>query len=101
MAELSRRRGMGRELSSSGPLTGFELRCFSQHGEDGVVAEILARIGTTTDFFVEFGIETGREGNCVFLVPMSLVGQDSSSSLTRPLCRPSPEVRRERTDKDA
>jgi SAM-dependent methyltransferase len=48
-------------------LTEFELRCFSQHGDDGVIAEILSRIGVVTGFFVEFGIESGREGNCVFL----------------------------------
>jgi SAM-dependent methyltransferase len=51
----------------SGPLTRFELRGFSQHGEDGVIAEILGRIGVGGRFFVEFGVESGREGNCVFL----------------------------------
>ena len=52
-----------------GPLTPFELRVFSQNGEDGLIAEILARIGTGAGhpFFVEFGIESGREGNCVSL----------------------------------
>ena len=53
------------------PLTRFELRCFSQHGEDGVIAEILSRIGTTSRFFVEFGVESGREGNCVFLADVT------------------------------
>lgn len=48
-------------------LTRFELRVFSQNGEDGVIAEILARIGTSERFFVEFGIDGGAEGNCVFL----------------------------------
>jgi len=50
-----------------GPLTASELRCFSQNGEDGVIAEILRRIGTGTRTFVEFGVESGIEGNCVFL----------------------------------
>jgi hypothetical protein len=67
MAELGRRYRAGATSAAGGPLTGFELRCFSQHGEDGVIAEILTRIGITAGFFVEFGIETGREGNCVFL----------------------------------
>jgi hypothetical protein len=67
MAELERRYRAAAASHSSSPLTRFELRCFSQHGEDGVIAEILARIGITAGFFVEFGIETGREGNCVFL----------------------------------
>ncbi len=48
-------------------ITEFELRCFSQHGEDGVIAELLARVGIAARFFIEFGVETGREGNCVFL----------------------------------
>ena len=67
MAELRRRYRTHPQSTAAGPLTEFELRCFSQHGEDGVIAEILARIGTGSGFFVEFGIETGREGNCVFL----------------------------------
>jgi hypothetical protein len=48
-------------------LEGYELRGFSQNGEDGVLVEILTRIGAENRFFVEFGIENGREGNCVYL----------------------------------
>jgi hypothetical protein len=65
LAELERR-GAWTE-GEMGPLTRYELRCFSQNGEDGVIAEILARIGVSERFFVEFGIESGREGNCVYL----------------------------------
>lgn len=69
LAELHRRHlgngGVG--ASASDILTGYELRGFSQNGEDGVLAEILARIGTAGRRFVEFGIESGREGNCVLL----------------------------------
>lgn len=32
-----------------------------------MIAEILSRVGTLTNFFVEFGVESGQEGNCVFL----------------------------------
>jgi SAM-dependent methyltransferase len=67
IAELRRRYVTPAPRPSTGSLTEFELRCFSQHGEDGVIAELLTRIGVTTAFFVEFGIESGREGNCVFL----------------------------------
>lgn len=67
IAELRRRYASPAARGGTGSLTEFELRCFSQHGEDGVIAELLARIGVTTGFFVEFGIEGGREGNCVFL----------------------------------
>jgi glycosyltransferase involved in cell wall biosynthesis len=48
-------------------LDGYELCGFSQNGEDGVLVEILTRIGAENRFFVEFGIESGREGNCVYL----------------------------------
>jgi len=48
-------------------LTAFEYRVFSQNGEDGVIAEIFRRIGTTNRFFVEFGIGDGWQGNSVFL----------------------------------
>ncbi len=52
---------------TDGELTPWELRAFSQNGEDGVLAEILRRIGAPARYFVEFGVEEGREGNCVFL----------------------------------
>lgn len=48
-------------------LTAAEMRVFSQNGEDGVLAEIFARIGTTNRYFIEFGIESGIEGNAVLL----------------------------------
>lgn len=67
IAELSRRYRASEAPSDARALTEFELRCFSQHGEDGVIAEILRRVGRGSSHFVEFGIETGREGNCVFL----------------------------------
>ena len=49
------------------PLTRYEHRVFSQNGEDGVLSELLRRIGVVSHWFVEFGIERGVEGNCVFL----------------------------------
>lgn len=48
-------------------LTPFELKAFSQNGEDGVIQEVLRRIGRGSGAFAEFGIGTGAEGNCVFL----------------------------------
>ena len=48
-------------------LTRFELQVFSQNGEDGVIAEILRRIGTGGRSFVEFGVAGGVEANCVLL----------------------------------
>jgi len=72
------------------PLTRYEHRVFSQNGEDGVLAELLRRIGVVSRWFVEFGIETGVEGNCVFLADvMGWSGlfiepqQDASKNLCR------------------
>jgi len=48
-------------------LTRFEYRVFSQNGEDGVLAELFRRLGVRDGTFVEFGAQSGREGNCVFL----------------------------------
>lgn len=55
------------ELFAPGDLTRYELRAFSQNGEDGVLVEIFNRIGVTNRFFVEFGVQNGTEGNCVAL----------------------------------
>ena len=56
------------ERYGGGPdLTAHELRVFSQNGEDGVLAEILRRIGTGGRTFAEFGIQDGSEGTTVFL----------------------------------
>ena len=57
----------GHSIESGGDLTRFELKGFSQNGEDGVIAEIMRRIGVSHGTFVEFGIESGAEGNCVYL----------------------------------
>jgi hypothetical protein len=59
--------GAGAELFAVDDLARFELRAFSQNGEDGVLLEIFNRIGVTNRFFVEFGIQSGIEGNCVLL----------------------------------
>ncbi|HET9102351.1 MAG TPA: hypothetical protein VFN55_03280 [Solirubrobacteraceae bacterium] len=75
LAELGRRYAAVAEGSLGEPpdrgLAGSELRVFSQNGEDGVLAEILGRIGVSERFFVEFGIESGREGNCVYLADVA------------------------------
>jgi SAM-dependent methyltransferase len=52
-------------------LTAWELRAFSQNGEDGVLAEILVRAGAPVRSFVEFGAQSGREGNCIFLADVA------------------------------
>lgn len=67
--ELVRRHTQGNAPAPSPheSLTRYEHRVFSQNGEDGVLTELLRRVGVVGRWFVEFGIETGVEGNCVFL----------------------------------
>ncbi len=76
VAELERRHATVGPTPAAGlpakrELTPFELRVFSQNGEDGVLAEILRRIGSRERFFVEFGVESGREGNCIYLADVA------------------------------
>lgn len=52
-------------------LTRYEYKVFSQNGEDGVLVELLNRVGAQTRFFVEFGIGDGTEGNCVYLADVA------------------------------
>jgi hypothetical protein len=68
LSEYARR--TGGEIPGGGrlvDLTAFELRVFSQNGEDGVLAEILRRTGAPTRYFVEFGAGYGFENNCAVL----------------------------------
>ncbi len=55
-------------------LTAFEARIRSQNGEDGVIAEILRRVGAPDRWFVEFGVEDGSQGNCVRLAEAGWAG---------------------------
>jgi len=49
-------------------LAHFEAQVFSQNGEDGIISEILRRVGTTDRFFVEIGAGHGLEGNTAYLL---------------------------------
>lgn len=49
-------------------LNRFEFQAFSQFGEDGIIEEIFKRIGTTNQYFVEFGVEDGTETNTTYLL---------------------------------
>jgi hypothetical protein len=44
-----------------------ENQCFSQHGQDGIIAEIFRRIGTVDKTFVEIGAGDGLENNTTYL----------------------------------
>jgi hypothetical protein len=49
-------------------LVRYGYKVYSQNDEDGIIAEIFRRIGTTSRTFVEFGVETGVECNSVKLL---------------------------------
>lgn len=48
-------------------INAYEKCLRSQDGEDGIIAEVFARIGTTNRFFVEFGVESGKACNTAHL----------------------------------
>jgi hypothetical protein len=49
-------------------LVRYGYKVYSQNDEDGIIAEIFRRIGTTGRTFVEFGVETGVECNSAKLL---------------------------------
>ncbi len=49
-------------------LARYEHQVFSQSGEDGIIAEIFRRIGTTNRFFVEIGVGNGLQNNTSYLL---------------------------------
>jgi hypothetical protein len=58
-----------------GDLTLAEWCVFSQNGEDGVIRELLARLGVVGDgYFIEFGVEAGVECNCAMLAELGWRG---------------------------
>jgi hypothetical protein len=57
---------MTRSMPPDVPMAAYELSVFSQNGEDGVLYEVCRRLDPPRTF-VEFGIETGVQGNCVLL----------------------------------
>jgi hypothetical protein len=46
----------------------IERREYSQNGEDGIIAAVFAKIGTTNRVCVEFGVEDGLQCNCRYLL---------------------------------
>lgn len=49
-------------------LTRYGRKVYSQNDEDGLIAEIFARIGVEHRGFIEFGTETGIECNTTWLL---------------------------------
>ena len=46
----------------------YGFKVYSQHDEDGIIQEILRRVGVSTRSFIEFGVETGVECNTAKLL---------------------------------
>jgi hypothetical protein len=67
---LRRHEGGAVPAAPGGSLTAYELRVFSQNGEDGVIAELIARCGAPGRWFVEFGAGDGHENNCAALADL-------------------------------
>ncbi|MBJ7437637.1 MAG: hypothetical protein JHD35_01245 [Sphingopyxis sp.] len=63
-----KQREQPRTLSASG------YKIFSQSDEDGMIAEIFRRIGTTNKRFVEFGVGDGLENNTLALLYQGWTG---------------------------
>ncbi len=61
LAELQRSRGSHR-------LQDYELRVFSQWGEDGILQRLTSLIEIPNKTFIEFGVEDFTEANCRFLM---------------------------------
>jgi len=59
---------LGPRYSDPKKLNRYEGQVFSQNGEDGIIAEIFSRIGSTTKTFVEFGVGNGTENNSAYLL---------------------------------
>ena len=52
----------------------YERAVNSQNGEDGIIAEIFRRIGTTDRVFLEIGVGNGVENNTAFLLAQGWTG---------------------------
>src|SRR5262245_463118 len=66
-SEIDRLRAMPRYRDSK-HLIPYGGKSYSQCDEDGILAEIFRRIGTTDKSFVEFGIGDGLENNTIALL---------------------------------
>ncbi len=60
--------------AAPGNLARFGHQVFSQHAEDGIIAEIFRRIETTSKTFVECGVGDGLENNTAFLLTQGWTG---------------------------
>jgi len=71
--EIARLRS-GPRLSDPRRLEHFGFRAFSQNDEDGIIAEVFARIGTTNRIFLEIGAGDGLNNNTAYLLAQGWTG---------------------------
>jgi hypothetical protein len=97
VSEYARR--LGGDVPALIDLAPFELKVFSQNGEDGVIAEIVRRSGAPGHYFVEIGGGYGVENNCAALADLAgwsglfiEAGDAEFAALARKY-RPQPRVR--------
>ncbi len=55
-------------INNAKGLNKYEAKHFSQHGEDGIIAEVFRRIGPTNKTFFEFGAGIQFENNSIYLL---------------------------------
>ncbi|MBB6428400.1 hypothetical protein [Algisphaera agarilytica] len=55
-------------------LVPHQTQMFSQNGEDGIIAEVFRRVGTSDRFFVEIGVGDGLENNTRLLLQIGWRG---------------------------
>lgn len=55
-------------------LTRYNRRMYSQHGEDGIIAEIFSRVGTGRRRFFEIGVGDGTQNTTRFLLEQGWTG---------------------------
>lgn len=85
--------------ASTASLTPFERSVNSQNGEDGILALILYRIGLASNWFVEFRVQDGSEGNCVSLAQeggwdgLFIEGDDEHFALLEDRWKDEPRIR--------
>ena len=83
-----------RKKENSLDLCGYEYQVFSQNGEDGIINELFNRIGTTNEYFFEFGVGNGLENDSAYLLLQKWngvwieVNEQFTKEIEEKLCNP-------------
>ena len=54
----------------------YELKIFSQFGEDGIIDFLVKKLEIQSKYFIEFGVEDYNESNTKFLLPAIMLKVD-------------------------